>query len=177
MKELFVSRLNKIKKAIPLFEKRLKVKISWDKKKIIIKGEEFDEHLCEEMVKATDFGFDSEDTLLLMNPDFTIHYLNIKEFTKKTNFKEVRSRVIGVNGRAKGTIEDLTGSIIVVHDNQVGIISDTDHLDAVIQAMTSLIRGSKHANIFAYLEKQNKEIRKFDEEDLGIKGEFEKIKL
>jgi ribosomal RNA assembly protein len=167
--DILVSQLGKIKKAVPLLEQRLGVKISWAGKRVSVSGEEFDSILALDMIRAINFGFDAEDTLLLMNPDFNLHFLNIKEYTRKTKFSEVRSRIIGRNGRAKGTIQELTGSIIVLHDNNVGIIVDSAHLDSVIYAITALIRGSKHANIFAYLEKQNAERRKFDEEDLGLK--------
>jgi KH domain-containing protein len=169
MKEILIEHFNKIKKCIPLIEKKLPVKLTYSGKKIMIKGEELNEFLAEEIVKAIDFGFDIDDVFLLLNPDFVLHFINIKDHTVKKNFTEIRSRVIGTNGRAKGTIQDLTGSIIVLHENQVGILVDSDHLDSVVQAITSLIRGSKHANIFAYLEKQNVLRRKLDD-DLGLKN-------
>lgn len=168
---ILVSQLGKIKRAIPRIEQKVGVKISWAGKKVMISGEEVNEVLALDMIKAIDFGFDVEDTLLLQNLDFTLYFLNIKDYTKKTNLAEVRSRVIGKNGRAKGTIQELTGSVIVLHENNVGIIVDSKHLDSVIYAITAIIRGSKHANIFAYLEKQNAERKKFDEEDLGLKDQ------
>jgi rRNA processing protein Krr1/Pno1 len=42
-------------------------------------------------------------------------------------------------------------------------------LDAVTQAIENLIRGAKHGNVFAYLEKQNINRGKFDDEDLGLR--------
>lgn len=167
--ELLVSQLGKIKAAVPVLAKKIPIKVAFAGKKAIITGEEYDTYLGSEMIRAIDIGFDVDDALLLLNPDFNLHILNIKDYTKKKNLEEVRSRVIGARGRAKGTIQELTASIIVVHDNQVGIIVDADHLASVIYAITALIRGSKHANIFAYLEKQNAGRKKFDEEDLGLK--------
>lgn len=169
MKELLIEHFNKIKKCIPLIEKKLPVKLTYSGKRIIFKGPELDEFMAEEIVKAVDFGFDIDDAFLLLRPDFLLQFINIKDHTVKKNFAEIRSRVIGTNGRAKGTIADLTGSVIVVHENQVGIIVDSDHADSAIQAVVSLIRGAKHANVFAYLEKQNVNRRKLDD-DLGLKN-------
>ena len=164
-----VEQLNKVKKAVPVIENRIKINFSFGKDRVMIKGNEVNEFLVEKIVRAVDFGFDVEDALLLANDKFVLEFINIKEFTRRKNLKEVRARVIGTSGKARKTIENLTGSVIVISDNRVGIIVDADHLDAVTQAMESLIGGAKHGNVFAYLEKQNVSRRNFDEEDLGLK--------
>ena len=60
-------------------------------------------------------------------------------------------------------------AVIVINENSVGVIVDSEHLDSVTQAIVLLIQGAKHGNVFAYLEKQNISRRKFDEDDLGLK--------
>jgi len=169
MHSIIVENPGKIKKIIKIIETKLDVKIVYNRNRFDIKGQEYNEFIVEKIIRAIDFGFDAEDALLLANEEYSLQFLSIKDHTKKKNLQEVRSRIIGANGRAKGTIQELTGAIIVVHDNQVGIIVSSEHLDSAIQAIISLIQGSKHANVFAYLEKQNKILRKFDEEDLGLK--------
>jgi ribosomal RNA assembly protein len=169
MYTLIVEHQDKIKKAIKILEEKLEVKISYSKNNFQISGEEYSEFLCGEIIKATDFGFNVEDALLLKREDFSLQFLNIKDYSKKENLENVRARIIGANGRAKGTIEELTGAIIVVNTNQIGIIVRADHLDSVVQAIILIIHGSKHANVFAYLEKQNVLLRKFNDEDLGLR--------
>lgn len=164
-----IEKINKIKKVIKRLELKLSVKINYSKNKIEVRGEEFNEFLCEEIIKAIDFGFDVEDALLLTNDNFSLQIINIKDYTKKKNLTPVRARIIGAAGRAKGTIEDLTGAVIAVNLNQVGIIVSSEHLSQTVQSIISLIHGAKHANVFAYLEKQNKIINKFDEKDLGLR--------
>lgn len=168
MHTILVEHLNKIRKSIPFLEKKMPVKVTFSGKNIIIKGEELDEFVTMQIIRAIDFSFDAEDALLLKNPDFILQFLNIKDYTNKKDFELVRSRVIGTNGRAKGTIQELTGAVLAISGNQVGIIVNSEHLDTVTQAIISLIRGSKHANVFAYLEKQNKNIHSQDN-DLGLK--------
>lgn len=167
---LIVTGIEKIKKAIPAIENRVKIRVSFSGNKITIKGAELNEYVVSQILHAVDFGFDVEDALILQDPDFTLRFLNIKDYTHKKNLAEVRARVIGTDGRAKGTIEELTGSRIVIHDNNIGVIADSDHVDFVVQAFASLIAGAKHANVFSYLEKQNINLRKFDD-DLGLKDE------
>jgi len=169
MRNVIVENMRKIKKAVPAIENKIKVKIGFGKGCISIRGSGLNEYLVEQIIRAIDFGFYYDDALLLTNEDFVLEFIDVKEHTPRKNLKDVRARLIGTGGKARKTIENLTGSVIVISDNCVGVIVDSEHLDAVIQAIESLIQGAKHGNVFAYLEKQNISRRKFDEEDLGLK--------
>ena len=132
------------------------------------------EYLVEKVIRAVDFGFNIDDALLLMSDDFLLEFIEVKEHTHRKNLKDVRARLIGTGGKARKTIQNLTGSEIVIQGNTVGVIVDADHLDAVMQGIESLIQGAKHGNVFAYLEKQNISKRKFERDDLGLKKGIEK---
>jgi ribosomal RNA assembly protein len=172
MRNIQVQSMNKIKKAVPAIENKIKIKVGFGKSSVSLKGAEVNEFLCENIVRAIDFGFDVQDALLLSSENFVLEFIDIKEHTRRKNMHDVRARVIGTNGKARKTIEKLTGSVMVIHDNDIGIIVDSDHLDAVVQGIESLIQGAKHANVFSYLEKQNASRQRFDREDLGLKEGF-----
>ena len=161
----------KVKKAVPVIEKKIKIKISVKGDKANLKGEELNEFIVAKILRAVDFGFDVEDALLLKKEDYCLEFINIKEHTRRKRLGEVRGRVIGTEGKAKKTIEELTGGVVVIHDNEVGLIVDSEHLEAACQAICSLIQGSKHGNVFSYLERQNAELKKRDDGDLGLKEE------
>ncbi len=167
-----VQQLAKAKKAVPSIEEKLSVNIIFRKKIGTIKGKEFDEYIAEKIIRAVDFGFNIEDAMLLLNEDFVLDFMDIKSHTRRKNMKDVKGRVIGRKGKALSTIEKLTGAMMVVHDNTIGFIVHTDRLEPIVQALENLIGGSKHGNVFAYLEKQNRQQRAFDKDDLGLKGTF-----
>ena len=172
MRSINIESMRKVKKAVPIIENKIKIKISFGKENITIRGSELNEYLTEQIIRAIDFGFYIDDALLLVNEDFVLEFIEVKEHTRRKNLKEVRARLIGTGGKARKTIEKLTGAEIVIHNNTVGVIVDSNHLDAVVQGIESLIQGAKHGNVFAYLEKQNISKRKFDEDDLGLKKNF-----
>jgi ribosomal RNA assembly protein len=174
MRIIVVESMNKIKKAVPAIENKIKVKISFGKDRVNVVGSELNEFLVEEIIRAVDFGFHIDDAILLKNEDFVLGFIDIKEHTRRKNLKDVRARVIGTNGKARKTLENLTGSVIVIKSNQIGVIVDSDHLDTTIQAIESLIQGSKHGNVFSYLEKQNSLKSPF-EEDLGLREKIKKV--
>ncbi|MDH3353493.1 MAG: hypothetical protein OEL87_03530 [Nanoarchaeota archaeon] len=173
MRNVPVINMKRIKKAVPAIENKIKVKIGFGKGFVSIKASELNEYLVEQVIRAVDFGFYVDDALLLLNEDFVLEFIEVKEHTRRKNLKEVRARLIGTGGKARKTIEKLTGSEIVIHDNTVGVIVDSEHLEAVIQGIESLIQGAKHGNVFAYLEKQNISRKKFEKDDLGLKRGFE----
>lgn len=170
-RRIVIENVKKIKKAIPLIESKVKVKLLYNKGSLNIVGDELTEYLVEKVIGAVDFGFDPEDALLLLNKDFILEFINIKDHTYRKNLADVRARLVGTGGRAKRTIEELTGGIIVLNSNTVGIIVDNEHLAQAIQGIISLIQGSKHGNVFSYLERRNADLskRNFDSEDLGLR--------
>lgn len=177
MKSIVVSNPRKIRKAIPEIEKKVKVKILSKGDYVSISGEEVNEFLVEKVIIAVDFGFEIDDALLLLKENFDLKFINIKEHTPRKNLTEVRARIIGKDGRAKRTIEELTGGAIVVQTGSIGIIVDNEHLSQAIQGVISLIQGAKHGNVFSYLEKQNANITKshFKSQDLGLREGMEKF--
>ena len=170
--------MKKIKRAVPGIESRVKVHIGVGSRKldvggsVTIKGAELNEFLVEKIIRAIDFGFDIDDALLLLNEEFVLEFIDVKEHTRRNNLKDVRSRIIGRDGRAKRTIEKLTGSAVVISDNTIGVIVDADHLSATVQGIESLISGSKHGNVFGYLERQGAKVNRMDG-DLGLRDNVE----
>jgi len=172
MRSIVVENMRKIKKAVPAIESRVKVKISFGKGRISVRGNELNEFLVEQIVQAIDFGFCVDDALLLLGEEFVLEFVDVKGNTRRKNLKDVRSRIIGTDGRARRTIEKLTGAEIVISDNKVGVIVDADHLSATIQGLEGLIGGSKHGNVFGFLERQGAKVNRMDD-DLGLKDGVE----
>ncbi len=168
MRNVQVQNMKKIKRAVPSIESRVKINIGFGKGRVSIKGVELNEYLVEHIIRAIDFGFDIDDALLLLNEEFVLEFIEVKEHTRRKNLKDVRSRIIGREGKARRTIEKLTGSAIVIQDNRIGVIVDADHLSATIQGIEGLIGGSKHGNVFSFLERQGAKISRMNE-DLGLK--------
>lgn len=176
MRKILISSPEKIKKALPKIKAKLDIHADVKRDSVTINGEEFNEVTTEKIIQALDFGFELEDAMLLLKDDWDLDYINIKEHTHRKNLEEIRSRIIGTEGKAKRTIETLTDSRIVVHNNRVGIISDTDHMPYLIQGIISLIQGAKHGNVFAYIERQNANLRKLSAKDLGLRDPEKDLK-
>jgi KH domain-containing protein len=176
VRTITVENLKKVKKAVPKIEAKTKIRFSFGSSFVIIRGKELEEFLVEKVVQAIDFGFEQEDAITLLDSEYSLEFINIKEHTRRKNLHDVRSRIIGRDGKALNTIENLTGAILAVKDNKVGVIAEAEKLEAVNQAVESIIRGAKHGNAFASLERKNRSRRKenFQGIDLGLKEDIKK---
>ena len=175
METLIFERINEIGKNKRELEKKLGVSIKIEGKKITIDGEPIAEFTALQILNAINFGFSSKKALFLLDTEMQFKILNIKNFTRRKNLREIKSRLIGTEGKTKKTIEEVADCNIVINekDNEVGIIGLADSMGDVTTAIANLIRGSKQANVYRYLENMNREKRKYPD-DLGLKTKDKK---
>lgn len=168
METLLFSNMKAIKKEKELLEKKLNVKIKISSGKLTITGEPIDEYDASQVLEAIDFGFPIDTALELKAPDILLRKLNIKSSTRRKNLHDVRARVIGTERKTLDALENLSDCKIKLKENVIAIIGPAESIEYIITAITNLIRGSKQANVYRYLEKINT-LKKEQVNDLGIK--------
>lgn len=170
MQETYSQNSRKILKNKARLEHELDVKITNKGKVLFVEGEGEQEYLAVQVIEAIDLGFKIVQALLLIQDDFILEKINIKDITKRNDLERVRGRIIGTDGRTKKIIENLSDCFISLHDNVVGIIGLTDNIEKAIQALTSIIQGSKQNRVYSSLERKNIKEKLSLNEDLGLKG-------
>jgi len=165
MKSLYIENPEKIRKNKLKLEKELNIKITLKGEEIIIDGEAEEEYFAEKIIDALSFGFNFNEAILIKNEDFLFEILDIKEYTKRKDLHSVRARIIGKGGKVLKVLNTLTKCELELNDNRLGVIGPAECIKNAQEAITSLIRGAKHSNVYAFLEKhQVKPIL-----DLGLK--------
>jgi len=152
MQKIICEKITRIIKSKGNLERELNVKLDIDGKEVSISGEPEDEYIAERVIEALDFGFPFSDALKIKKEDIMFEILNVKECTNKKNFERVRGRIIGKEGKALRTISNLGDCAIELSGNKLGIIGCAENMRPVEEACKLLIKGSKHANVYAYLE-------------------------
>ena len=116
---------------------------------------------AKEMIRAIARGFNPEIANLLLKQDFGFELLEIKDFIKsKNDLKRLKGRIIGKDGKSRRVIEDLTESCISVYGKTVGIIGEIETLFLARKAIEMLLKGSTHANVYKWLERQRSKLRR-----------------
>jgi len=77
-----------------------------------------------------------------------------------SDIKRVKGRVIGMNGKTRKTIEELTEADMVVYGHTIGLIGTFEQVDAARNAVQMLIQGSQHHTVYNFLQKKRRELKK-----------------
>jgi len=165
MKSIPSDKLPRIIKAKNILQKALNIKISFENSNTVIDGSPEDEYVAEKVIDALNMGFPLSEALLLTKEENMFEIINIKHHTKSKTLERIRARIIGAKGGTLRTLTDLTHSFFQIKGNEIGIISTAEEMPTIHDAITNLIHGSKHANVYSMLEHQ-KPIPVFD---LGLK--------
>ena len=155
MEALFCERTREIEKEKKLLEKKLGIKISVRGRRVELEGEPFDEYEARRVIEAIDFGYPIEVALTLKDEDVIFERISIKNFTRRVNLEVIKGRLIGTRGGTRKTIENLADCSMRIKGNEVGILGKAAEVEYVLTAVTNLIRGSKQANVYKFLEMIN----------------------
>lgn len=159
MQEIYVENIREILRNKKLLEKELNVKISNKGKNVFVDGEAENEYLTLEILDAVNIGFSVDKALSLKEEDMILQTINIKDLTKRHDLDRVRGRIIGIGGITIKTLKTLSQCELALNNNEVGIIGDANEIKDAIQAINSLIKGSKQGNVYSRLERKRKEKR------------------
>jgi len=165
MKIILCEKLPRIIKNKKRLEKLLNIKITNRGKEVSIEGKPEDEYTAEKVIDALNFGFPFSNAIQIKEHDCIFEILNIKDHTKRKDFKRIRARIIGTKGKTLQTLHQLTKCYFELKDNFIGIIGEPEYIENAQQAVISIIKGSKQSNVYNFLEKHQVK----EPIDLGLK--------
>ena len=158
---VLIGKNGQIKKEI---ESSTKTKIKVDSKEgdVFVSGTDaLGLYNAREVIKAIGRGFNPDIAHLLLKPDYCFEIVSVADFAKsKDSEKRLKGRVIGSEGKSRKLIEELTESYISVYGKTISIISEPETSLIAKQAIEALLNGSTHANVYKWLEKKRREIKK-----------------
>lgn len=139
-------------------------KIDIDSKEgdIIIRGKDpINLFTLREVVRAISRGFNPELSKQLLKQDYILEIISLNDYSKEKNHQvRLKGRVIGVDGKARQTIEELTECNISVYGKTISIIGKIDMVGICKKALENLLAGSPHANVYKWLERQRRLMRR-----------------
>ncbi|MBI2147035.1 RNA-processing protein [Candidatus Woesearchaeota archaeon] len=114
-----------------------------------------------EIIRAIGRGFNPDIARLLLKQDYSFETLPLSEYLGKSKKRmmRVKSRIIGEDGRARRTIEELTETHIRVYGKTIGIIGPLERVLMAKQAVEMLFSGSTHATVYKWLERKHRSFR------------------
>lgn len=144
-----------------LFERACNVELSVDSEGAVqISGEPLDEYISKDVVKAVGRGFAPSVALLLLNDEYGLRIVNLRELGNEGWITRQKGRVIGEKGRTKKIIEEAAGAHISVYGHTVAVVCRLEGMEVAMHAIGMLLEGHTHPAVYAYLERQRREMKK-----------------
>ncbi len=152
---VLIGTSGKTKKEI---EEKTKTEINVDKEgSVEIKGESFEAWMAKKVVKAIGRGFSPKKAIKILNEGYMFELIEMKDWAKTENsMSRLKGRVIGKEGKAKRTIQEITQTYISVYGKTIGIIGETKKVLLSKRAVEMLLSGCQHTTVFNMLEKERK---------------------
>lgn len=110
------------------------------------------------VIKAFGRGFDLEIALNLLDEEYSLNLVEIKDFAGRSGNRmaTLKGRVIGTGGKTKKVIEDFAEVKISIYGKTIGIIGKWDRVMIAKKAIEMILSGSLHSTVYRFLEKQRR---------------------
>lgn len=118
---------------------------------------------AKDVVTAIGRGFSPEHAFrLIRDEEAMLDIIDLRLIFGKSesDLRRVKGRIIGMDGKTRRIIEELTETNICVYGHTVGIIGNIEQVQAAREAIQMLIEGSSHGTVYRYLHKKRRELKR-----------------
>jgi ribosomal RNA assembly protein len=118
---------------------------------------------AKDVVTAIGRGFSPEHAFrLIRDEDAVLDIIDLRAIfgRSESDIKRVKGRIIGMEGKTRRIIEELTDTNVSVYGHTVGIIGNIEQNQVAREAIQMLIQGSQHATVYKFLHRKRRELKK-----------------
>jgi ribosomal RNA assembly protein len=118
---------------------------------------------AKDVVTALGRGFSPEHAFrLIRDEQAVLDILDLRAVFGKSeaDIKRVKGRIIGMNGKTRRIVEELTDTNVAVYGHTVAIIGTMDQLQIAREAIEMLIKGSMHGTVYRFLHRKRRDLKK-----------------
>ena len=107
------------------------------------------------VIEAIGRGFSPQKARRLLDEGTALEVIDLRGYAGRSanSLERIRGRVIGLKGKSRRVIEELTSCNLSVYGRTVSIIGEASHVQLASDAVRSLASGSQHKNVYNTLQK------------------------
>jgi len=108
-----------------------------------------------EIVTAIARGFSPRRAFRLLEEDMLLNIIDLRDYHGKSpsTLIRIRGRLIGLAGKSRRLIEELSGADISVYGHTAGIIGTQEEAKLASEAISKLAAGTSHRSVYNMLQK------------------------
>jgi ribosomal RNA assembly protein len=118
---------------------------------------------AKDVVTAIGRGFSPEHALrLIRDEEAMLDVIDLRTVfgRSESDIRRVKGRIIGMNGKTRRTVEELTDTNVSIYGHTIGIIGNIEQVQAAREAIQMLIDGSLHSTVYRFLHRKRRELKK-----------------
>jgi ribosomal RNA assembly protein len=118
---------------------------------------------AKDVVTALGRGFSPEHAFrLIRDEEAILDIIDLRTVFGKSeaDIKRVKGRIIGMNGKTRRIIEELTDTNVAIFGHTVTIIGTVEQVQVAREAIEMLVRGSMHSTVYRFLHRKRRELKK-----------------
>jgi ribosomal RNA assembly protein len=118
---------------------------------------------AKEVVNAIGRGFSPERAFrLIRDEEAVLDIIELRDIfgRSESDIRRVKGRIIGMEGKTRRIIEELTETDVSVYGHTVAIIGNIEQVQAARGAIQMLIKGSLHSTVYRFLHRKRRELKK-----------------
>jgi len=138
-------------------ERRGRVKLAVAEDVVTIQGEPGEEWVAEKVLDALCYGFDAKKAFRLFSEDHFLEVIDLCAALRGKAVERYKARIIGTRGKAKKTIEELSGASLAIAGDAVAILGRFDEIQAAREAVLRILEGAAHSSVYSFLQRLARE--------------------
>ncbi len=118
---------------------------------------------AKDVVNAVGRGFSPEHAFrLIRDEEAILDVIDLRTVFGKSesDIRRVKGRVIGMNGKTRRIIEELTDTSVAVYGHTVAIIGNMEQAQVAREAIEMLVKGSMHGTVYRFLHRKRRDLKK-----------------
>jgi ribosomal RNA assembly protein len=107
------------------------------------------------VIEAIGRGFSPQRARRLLDEGTALEVIDLRDYAGRSvnSLERIRGRVIGLRGKSRRVIEELTSCHLSVYGRTVAIIGEASEVQLASEAVRSLATGSQHKTVYNSLQK------------------------
>jgi ribosomal RNA assembly protein len=118
---------------------------------------------AKDVVTAIGRGFSPEYAFrLIRDENAVLDIIDLRTIFGKSesDLRRVKGRIIGMSGKTRRIIEELTDANVCVYGHTVSLIGNVEQVQVAREAIQMLINGSLHSTVYRFLHRKRRELKK-----------------
>ncbi|HXW95181.1 MAG TPA: KH domain-containing protein [Nitrososphaerales archaeon] len=107
------------------------------------------------VIEAIGRGFSPQRARRLLDEGTALEVIDLRDYAGRSvnSLERIRGRVIGLKGKSRRVIEELTACNLSVYGRTVAIIGEASEVQLASEAVKSLATGSQHKTVYNSLQR------------------------